>query len=107
MEKENCITGKPHTNKIPGHWNAILRKAIEQAKRPDVEKVFVNKGLSRAKKGAGRNRPDVTVVKTNGKVDQYEVPSKTDSRAALIERMKTNQKSLGDSAGSIDIVDIK
>jgi len=101
------LPSKPHTNKTPGHWFASLRKAVGQAKDSVVEKVFLNKSLSKAKPGANRNRPDVTVKKINGMIDQYEVPSKTDDINKLIERMEMNQESLGDSAGDIYILPIK
>ena len=98
---------KPHTNKTPGHWFASLRVAVKQAKKRDVKKVYLNKGLSNIKKGAKpNNRPDVMVHKRNGNVDQYEVPSRTDIPRKLLKRMQKNQKILG-KKGLMKLVNIK
>jgi hypothetical protein len=44
------------------------------------------------------------VVRSDGKIDQYEVPSKTDNIDDLISRMRDNQRLLGDRAGDIFIL---
>lgn len=44
------------------------------------------------------------VVRQDGKIDQYEVPSKTDNIDDLMNRMMDNQKLLGDKAGDIFIL---
>jgi RHS repeat-associated protein len=107
-KKKIVMPNAPHTNGTPGHWFAIKRKAVELAKMDDVEKVFINKGLSNVVPGAKPNRrPDIVVKRINGLIDQFEVPSKTDRINDLLIRMRQNQSILGDKAGSIDIVYIK
>jgi len=46
-------------------------------------------------------------VRKDGKIDQVEVPSKTDTIGDLIDRMKQNQQTLGDKAGDIRVKQIK
>jgi len=46
-------------------------------------------------------------VRKDGKIDQVEVPSKTDDPQKLVDRMKQNQQTLGDKAGDIRIRNIK
>ncbi|WP_342538662.1 LXG domain-containing protein [Sporosarcina sp. FSL K6-1540] len=96
---------KPHTNKTPGHWEAMIDKADELAKKDDVSKIYLNKGLSNEIPGIKPNRrPDIMVVRKDRKIDQYEVPSKTDNVEDLIERMEDNQRLLIDRAGDIFIL---
>lgn len=45
-------------------------------------------------------------VRTNGKIDQIEIPSKTDTYKGLTNRMKDNQIMMGDRAGSIKVLPI-
>ncbi|WP_429842082.1 RHS repeat domain-containing protein [Brevibacillus sp. FIR094] len=101
------LPSKPHTNKTPGHWFASMRKAVQEAKKDDTVKVYLNKGLQNEVASARPRRPDVMVVKSNGKINQYEVPSTTDDPAKLVERMIDNQKELGSRAGSIQLLPIK
>ena len=76
-------------------------------KSGDYKKIYVNKGLSNEIPGARPNRrPDVMGVRHNGIIDQVEVPSKTDDLLALRNRMKDNQKIIGNRAGSIKIREI-
>lgn len=70
----------------------------------DYKKIYVNKGLSNEIPGAKPNRrPDVMGVRHDGTIDQVEVPSKTDDPLALRNRMKDNQRIIGDRAGSIKV----
>jgi hypothetical protein len=86
----------------------MVDKAEELAKRDDVVKVYLNKGLSNEIPGITLNRrPDIMVVRSDGKIDQYEVPSKTDNIDDLISRMRDNQRLLGDRAGDIFILPTK
>ncbi|MER2169630.1 MAG: T7SS effector LXG polymorphic toxin [Psychrobacillus psychrodurans] len=96
---------KPHTNKTPGHWEAMVDKAEELAMQDNISKVYLNKGLSNEIPGIRPNRrPDIMVVRKDGKIDQYEVPSKTDNIYDLRKRMIDNQKLLGEKAGDIYIL---
>ncbi|AMQ07064.1 hypothetical protein AZE41_14615 [Sporosarcina psychrophila] len=61
---------KPHTNKTPGHWEAMIDKADELAKKDDVSKIYLNKGLSNEIPGIKPNRrPDIMVVRKDRKID--------------------------------------
>jgi RHS repeat-associated protein len=106
--KEKIVMpSKPHTNKTPGHWFAMKRKAVELAKQPNIEEVSLNKGISKYAPGAKpNNRPDIMAKKTGGKIDQYEVPSKTDIRDKLLDRMDQNRDILGSKAGDINILEV-
>lgn len=78
------------------------------AKSENYDKLYVNKGLSNEVPGARPNRrPDIMGVRKDGLIDQVEVPSKTDDPLKLIERMKDNQRIIGDKAGDIRIKRIK
>lgn len=97
---------KAYLDAFSDYMNPLL---IEMNK---AEKMFSNiecenKGLSNEIPGAKPNRrPDIMGVRTNGVIDQIEVPSKTDIPKALINRMKDNQKIMGDRAGNIKIRNI-
>jgi hypothetical protein len=96
---------KPHSNKTSGHWDVISEKAEELAKQDDVTTVYLNKGLGNEIPGVKPNRrPDIMVVKKDGKIDQYEVSSKTDNIDDLMNRMMDNQRLMGDRAGDIYIL---
>lgn len=102
------LPSKPHTNKTPGHWFASLRKAVEEAKKTTVEKVYLNKGLRNEVPNAPKNnRPDVMVKNSDGTIDQYEVPSRTDDPLKLINRMQQNQQMMGNQAGDYELLQIK
>ena len=102
-------TGTPHANGTVGHWETITNKVDELVQLPDVEKVYINKGLSNevTLNGAPNNRPDIMVVKKDGTIDIYEVPSKTDSIEKLIDRSLDNLDVLGEKAGDYFILPIE
>ena len=73
----------------------------------EYSKLYVNKGLSNIiHKAKPNRRPDIMGIRHDGQVDQVEVPSKTDSPEALINRMKDNQRILGTRAGKVKIRNI-
>lgn len=45
------------------------------------------------------------VRRTNGLIDQYEVPSKTDIPDKLLDRMNQNREILGNKAGDINVLE--
>ncbi|MCI8562936.1 MAG: hypothetical protein HFH69_05395 [Lachnospiraceae bacterium] len=100
---------KPHRNGTEGHWEAITEEVETMKDSGQYSKIYVNKGLSHEIPGATPNRrPDIMAVRRdNGLIDQVEVPSKTDTTDALIERMRDNQRIMGDRAGSIKIKRIR
>ena len=101
---EIIMPDSPHTNKTPGHWETILDEVDSMKSSGNYKKIYVNKGLRNEIPNAPKNnRPDVMGVKRNGKIDQVEVPSKTDSFKGLMNRMKDNQSMMGDRAGKIKV----
>lgn len=98
---------KPHTNGTEGHWETIQKKANELAGSGEYRKIYVNKGLSNEIPNAKPNRrPDIMAVKPDGKIDQFEVPSKTDTVRGLYDRMMDNKKIIGERAGNVKVVPI-
>jgi hypothetical protein len=99
---------KPHTNNTPGHWETTVEEANNMAKSGKYDRIYVNKGIGNEVPGAKpNNRPDILGVRKDGKIDQVEVPSKTDDPLKLIDRMKRNKLTMGDKAGDIRIKRIK
>ena len=89
---EVIMPSKPHRKKNSG----------------DYSKIYVNKGIRNEVKGSVVNRrPDIMAVRHDGLIDQFEIPSKTDSVRKLHERMIKNQKMMGERAGSTEIRHIK
>lgn len=102
------LPSKPHANGTEGHWDTILDEVGDMSSSGDYKKVYVNNGLSNEIPGAKPNRrPDVMGVRHDGTIDQVEVPSKTDDPADLLNRMRDNQRILGDRAGNIKVRPIK
>ena len=67
----------------------------------------MNEGLSNEIPGVSANRrPDIMAVRPSGTIDQFEIPSKTDTVQDLYERMLDTQSILGDKAGTIKVVPI-
>ena len=97
---------KPHSNKTPGHWETITGKVAELAATGKYETIYVNKGLSNEIPGVKPNRrPDIMAVrKKDNKIDQWEVPSKSDKLPKLKERMAENKKKMGKRGGSTAIL---
>ena len=99
---------KPHKNGTEGHWETIQQKANQLAESGEYEKIYVNKGLSNEIPGAKPNRrPDIMAVKPDKTIDQFEIPSKTDTVSGLYDRMVDNKRIIGDRAGKIEVVPIK
>jgi hypothetical protein len=100
---------KPHTNGTPGHWEAIQEQVEKMIKSGLYKEIYVNKGINL---GTGLNlspnrRPDVFGIRLDGKIDLFEIPSKTDTVAALEARMLEVLKKLGTQAGKRKIVHIQ
>ena len=97
---------KPHTNQTPGHWEKMLSEADDMAFSGKYDKIYLNKGLRNEIPNASANRrPDVMGVRKNGKIDQIEVMSKTDSRSALQNRLLDNRNMMGTRGGTINVVE--
>jgi hypothetical protein len=101
QEWKQKIIGKAQKTGTPGHAKESYKAAIREAKDPQMEKIYLNRGIRRVTKDASveatftRNRrPDVTAVKKDGKIQQVEVQSKTDDAADLTARMQQVQARL-------------
>ncbi|HEY9060505.1 MAG TPA: polymorphic toxin-type HINT domain-containing protein, partial [Pseudobacteroides sp.] len=105
--KRISLPSVPHNNGTAGHWDTMVDKAIDLAQHSDAEEIWLNKGLSNVtdlNKIEPNRRPDLLVKRADGKIDQYEVPSKTDDVNALRARMEDNRRILGSLAGEADII---
>ncbi|WP_243143320.1 RHS repeat domain-containing protein [Clostridium estertheticum] len=99
---------KPHKNGTEGHWETITNKVDNMSESGKYNKIYINKGIGNEILGAKpNNRPDIMGVRKNGKIDQIEVPSKTDTIEKLIKRMKINKNIMGDRAGTAKIKKIR
>lgn len=104
---EVILCKKPHKNGTKGHWETIFSKVDELKQTGNYLKIYVNKGLSNIMPGAKPNRrPYIMGVTNDGIVDQFEIPSKTDTPEKLVERMLDNQNILGNGSGKIEIIPI-
>jgi hypothetical protein len=96
------------TSVLNPHAKESARIAMEIAKRPDVDKVFLNRGIKKASghpiQGSNR-RPDVTYVTKDGKVHQIEVASASDKDWLLLQRMEDSASLLPkERQGKIDVI---
>ncbi|MCB2355763.1 RHS repeat domain-containing protein [Clostridium estertheticum] len=99
---------KPHKNGTEGHWETIINKVDNMSESGKYNKIYINKGIGNEIPGAKpNNRPDIMGVRKNGKIDQIEVPSKTDTIEKLIKRMEINKNIMGDRAGTAKIKKIR
>ncbi len=99
---------KPHTNKTPGHWETICDRVERMRQSGQYAIIYVNKGLSNELRHPFPNRrPDIMAVRHDGKIDQVEVPSKTDKTWILKARMEDSQRIMRDRAGDTEIEYIK
>ena len=110
-EWKSKIEGKAQKTGTPGHQFKSYREAIKAAKDPNVAKVYLDRGYNKA---ANLNpgtikpnrRPDVTIIRKDGRVDVIEVKSKSDQVRNLIERNNHAMKKLPESRqGNIKVVE--
>jgi hypothetical protein len=109
QEWKEKIIGRAQKTGTTGHDVRSYRIAIREAKKAETDAVLLNRGMKRAtgEPIAPNNRPDVTVVRKNGKVDQFEVPSSTDKIRTLRERMdKATTQVSKEQRGDNKIIDI-
>lgn len=101
QEYKEKIIGKAQKTG-PGHDTKSYREAIKAAKDKTSEKVYLNQGINKitgAKKGdkhyvKPNRRPDVAIKRKDGKIDQIEVPSKSDDPKLLRKRMEDTHSKL-------------
>jgi hypothetical protein len=93
------VYGTGQDTKTPGHRFKMYKKALEAMKEPDTSKVYLDSTLKKVTGGKidpSRQyyRPDVSVVKKDGTLNQREVMSKSDKEKKLLKRMELNNEAL-------------
>ena len=109
QEWKEKVVGRAQKTGTDGHSFRSYREAIKAAKQEDVDKVLLNRGVNRVldEKIRPNRRPDVTVVRKTGRIDQVEVPSRTDDVDLLRKRMDDTSNYFPRSrVGKNDIKDI-
>jgi hypothetical protein len=94
-----------------GHAFRSYREAIPSAKMESTESVHLNQGMNRVLGEPGainpNRRPDVTIMRKDGRIDQVEVMSKTDDATLLLKRMEDTRNKLPQlKQGKTDVIDI-
>lgn len=73
-------SSKPDKNGTQGYWETILDGVDNMSNSGKYDKLYISKGIGNETLGAKpNNRPDIMGVRKDGKIDQIEVLSKTDS----------------------------
>jgi hypothetical protein len=87
------IHGKAQKTGTKGHDWESMRQAIRKTKDPDVVGVHMDQTLSRVTEGkvSSRMRPDVSVVRKDGRVSTDEVRSKSQKLEKLQEKIDKMQ----------------
>ncbi|MBO7453802.1 MAG: hypothetical protein J6T91_00240 [Alphaproteobacteria bacterium] len=107
------IKGKAQVTKTPGHEIGSMRIAVEESKKSDVEVIYMDKSLKDVTNGEinSRKRPDVTVVRKDGRIITHEVKSKSQTKTELRDKIDKMQKSLPenrrDLEGVSDVFDVE
>ena len=95
----------------PGHDVRSYIEGYKAAQQPDVKEVYLNQGINKVtcpKKGdphyiQPNRRPDVTIKRNDGRIDQIEVPSKSDDPDLLLQRMNDTRSKLPENMqGEVD-----
>ena len=96
----------------PGHDVRSYIEGYKAAQQPDVKEVYLNQGINKVT-GAKKvdphyiqpnRRPDVTIKRNDGRIDQIEVPSSSDRPKALKKRMNDTKSKLPENMqGEVDI----
>ncbi|MDR2723703.1 MAG: hypothetical protein LBB25_00655 [Holosporaceae bacterium] len=92
-EWKSKIHGKPQKTGTEGHDWQSMREAVKATKDPNVVRVHMDQTLSKVTEGqvTSRMRPDVSVVRKDGKINMVEVQSKSQRPKQLqtkIEKMQ-------------------
>ena len=80
----------------PGHDRTMEAKALSMALSGDYEYVTVQRSWRTATGRVSKSRriPDIIGVRRNGKVDAYEIKSKTDNEDDLEQRIREGMRTL-------------
>ena len=83
----------------------IIGKVDELKNSGNYSTIYVNKGIRNEVKDAAINRrPDIMAVRRDGKIDQFEIKSKTDKAEELYRRLNENRLMMGNRAGTIEVL---
>jgi RHS repeat-associated protein len=98
------------SSKTPGHPEAIIHQAERMVESGEYKEIYLQRAWNTAtgEAGASELRPDVIGVRWNGKVDAWEVWSKTDisRNIDLKGRLQEGRKSLPKGRrGSLEVLD--
>ncbi len=90
------IVGYGQKTGTDGYTEVSEEIAKKIAQKEDVEAVFINQGINKitGQKGKTNTRPDITVVRSGGKIDVIEIESKTDKTDNLKQRNDSTLKKL-------------
>ena len=104
------VTGGKDVVAGEAHAFRSYREAINAAKKEDVSEVFLNRGVRKATGhpiAKPNTRPDVTIRRAGGRIDQVEVRSRTDQPKDLRARMDATESRLPASmqGGKKDLVE--
>ena len=107
------IKGKAQVTGTPGHEFGSMRIAVKESKKSDVEVIYMDKSLKDVtnEEVSSRKRPDVTVVRKDGRIITHEVKSKSQTKTELRDKIDKMQKSLPenrrDLEGISDVFDVE
>jgi hypothetical protein len=91
-KKETEVEGNPQKTRTNGHAETIAEHTLKLRDSGEYEKIYLNKGINRVlgipKFISPNRRPDIVGVRKDGKIDLFEVPSKTDRDEDLNARMQ-------------------
>ena len=104
QEWKSKVYGKAQKTGTTGHRFRTYCEGIKLAKNEDIEVVSLDRGINRfldkGKKIKPNRRPDIAYRRNDGKINQIEVPSKTDVPKNLIKRMKDTNRRLPEQVKS-------
>ncbi len=80
----------------PGHDRTMEAKALSMALSGEYEYVTIQRSWRPATGRVGKSRriPDIIGVRRNGKVDAFEIRSRTDKKNILRQRLQEGMKTL-------------
>jgi hypothetical protein len=86
----------------------MMREAIRLAKQPDTKHVYMDTAVSKifGDKRLGRKRPDLVRIRKDGKVDMFEIPSKSQTEKGQLSKLRTIRKKI-DRQGDNEVISIR
>ena len=103
------IWGQPRSSSTtPGHAETIKARAEALARTGKYEYITMQRSWRTATGRVSKSRkmPDIIGVRRDGKVDAYEVMSRTDKKPVLMQRLEEVMRSLpAERQGDYDVID--